>query len=188
MTPVPPPQVTSPLKHLHWLPISHCVQPTPFILTCKTDSMYFTFSSKSLSYMCSNKGLPHEPTSHEVSTSCLHVLTHAVPSAQVAFSPSLPVESYLPKSPAPTPSTPLALTKWRQDKSHAYRYFHFKLISIVFNANVSERPLDEARWTKDEYELQVAWKRHLEGSRKASGRISHPWVSSCLRLQTTKLA
>lgn len=149
--------------------------------------MYSTFSSESLPYMYSNKGLRREPASREVSASCLHVLARAAPPAPTSFPPSLPVESYLPKHLAPRPSTPLALTKRRRDKSHAYRYFHFKLISIVFNANVSECPLDEARGTKDEYELQVSWKCYLEGSQKVSGRVSHPLVSSGLRSQTTKL-
>ena len=51
-----------------------------------------------------------------------------------------------------------------KQKGHAYRHFHFKFISIVLNANVSECSLDKARWTKNEYELQVSWKCYLEGS------------------------
>lgn len=110
----------------------------------------------------------------------LHMLfrLHRIPSSLCLWSPT-----FLRNS-AQMPSSPQVLTKCRQDESHAYRHFHFKFISVIFNANVSECPLDKARWTKDEYELQVSWKCYLEGSWKVSGQMSHSLVSSCPRSQT----
>lgn len=45
---------------------------------------------------------------------------------------------------------------------HAYRYLHFKVISIEFNANVSYCPLDKAGGSQDKHQLQVSWKCSLQ--------------------------
>lgn len=49
-----------------------------------------------------------------------------------------------------------------QKKMHAYRYLHFKVISIEFNANVSDCPLDKAGGSQDKHQLQVSWKCSLQ--------------------------
>lgn len=77
MTPVPLTQVTPQLKNLHWLPIAYRIKSRPFILTCKTYFIYSAFSSKRLSYVYSNKGLPHEPHIRCVlpASKSLHILS-----------------------------------------------------------------------------------------------------------------
>lgn len=45
---------------------------------------------------------------------------------------------------------------------YAYRYLHFKVISIEFNANVSDCPLDKAGGSQDKHQLQVSWKCSLQ--------------------------
>lgn len=43
-------------------------------------------------------------------------------------------------------------------KRHAYRYLHFKVISVEFNANVSNGSLNKPRWPQNKYQLQVSRK------------------------------
>ena len=59
----------------------------------------------------SNKNGASPWTSHKVCTSCFHVLTHAIPSAQNAL-----LFLYLPQKQAHVLSSPHALNKCRQDK------------------------------------------------------------------------
>lgn len=52
-------------------------------------------------------------------------------------------------------------------KLHAYRYLHFKVISVEFDANVSDCPLDEAGGSQDKHQLQVSWKCSLQEIQKS---------------------
>lgn len=66
--------------------------------------------------------------------------------------------------------------------AYAYRYLHFKVISVEFNANVSDRPLDEAGGSQDKHQLQVSWKcslQEIQNSYKAHFYLTRESLAKC---------
>lgn len=64
----------------------------------------------------------------------------------------------------------------------AYRYLHFKVISVEFNANVSDCPLDKAGGSQDKHQLQVSWKcslQEIQNSQKAHFYLTREFADKC---------
>lgn len=52
-------------------------------------------------------------------------------------------------------------------KRYTYRYLHLKVISIEFESNVRESPLEKSCWAQNKDELEVCWKGCLQENRRA---------------------
>lgn len=48
--------------------------------------------------------------------------------------------------------------------THAYRYLHFKVVSVQLDADVCYRSLEEPGGSQHQHQLQVSWKRPLNST------------------------